>query len=168
MRDLKRSNAKLRAYKQLQDLGLEVFTPMRWRLKEVNGRKIRTKVPYISDLLFVHDTQQHLDPIVSGISTLQYRYQKGRTYCEPMIVRDEDMERFIHAVNETDSPQFYLPEELNPSMFGRKVRIIGGTLNGYEGYLLGTRGSRVKRLMVELPALLVAAVEVSPEYIRII
>ena len=33
MRDLKRPNAKLPAYKQLSDEHLEVFTPMQWRLK---------------------------------------------------------------------------------------------------------------------------------------
>lgn len=32
MRDLKRPNAKLPAYKQLSDEHLEVFTPMQWRL----------------------------------------------------------------------------------------------------------------------------------------
>ena len=32
MRDLKRSNAKLPAYKQLSDEHIEVFTPMQWRL----------------------------------------------------------------------------------------------------------------------------------------
>ena len=31
MRDLKRPNAKLPAYKQLSDEHLEVFTPMQWR-----------------------------------------------------------------------------------------------------------------------------------------
>ena len=36
MRDLKRPNAKLPAYKQLSDEHLEVFTPMQWRLKMAN------------------------------------------------------------------------------------------------------------------------------------
>ena len=41
MRDLKRPNAKLPAYKQLSDEHLEVFTPMQWRLKLKNGKRIR-------------------------------------------------------------------------------------------------------------------------------
>ena len=84
------------------------------------------------------------------------------------MVRDGDMERFIRAVTETDSSRFYLPDELTPSMYGRKVRIVGGNLDGYEGFLLRMRGSHVKRLLVELPTLLVAAVEVSPEYIQLL
>ena len=48
----------------------------------------------------------------------------------------------------------------------RKILIIGGTLDGYTGTLVTTRGSKVKRLLVELPTLLAAAVEVQPEYIQ--
>ena len=50
-------------------------------------------------------------------------------------------------------------------MIGRKVRIVGGPLNGYEGNLQKMQGARTKRLFVELPNLLAAAVEVQPEYI---
>ena len=41
MRDLKRSNAKLPAYKQLAALGMEIFTPMCWRLSVRQGRERR-------------------------------------------------------------------------------------------------------------------------------
>ena len=48
------------------------------------------------------------------------------------------------------------------------VRIVGGPLDGYEGRLLSVRGSRVKRLLVDIPNLLVAGVEVQPEYIQVL
>ena len=51
-------------------------------------------------------------------------------------------------------------------MIGRKVRIVGGPLDGYEGNLQKIQGAHVKRLFVELPNLLAAAVEVQPEYIQ--
>ena len=53
-------------------------------------------------------------------------------------------------------------------MRNRKIRIIGGPLDGYEGNLVTTRGTTVKRLLVELPMLLAAAVEVEPEYIQLL
>lgn len=53
-------------------------------------------------------------------------------------------------------------------MYGRMIRIEGGPLDGYEGRLLSIRGTRVKRLIVEIPGLLVAAVEVDPKYIRLL
>ena len=103
MRDLKRP-----AYKQLSDEHIEVFTPMKWRLTLQNGKRIREEVPFMQDLLFVHDTQEVLDQFVHKIPTLQYRYQKGGGYCQPMMVADLDMERFIRAVRGSENPKYYL------------------------------------------------------------
>ena len=142
MRDLKRTNAKLPAYKLL------------------DGKKME-------DLLFVHETRKNLDAVVKKTPTLQFRWLRN-TWREPMVVVDADMERFIRAVNATESPKYYLPEEITPAMYGRRIRIVGGPLNEYEGSLLTTRGSKVKRLLVELKGFLAVGVEVDPEYIQLI
>ena len=165
--DLKRSNAKQPAYKILGDMNIKVFTPMVWKLSVQQGKKIRRQVPFMQDLLFVHESRHVLDPIVKRFSTFQYRYLKGG-YQIPMTVKDCDMERFIKAVESSEKPKFYRPSEITPDMLSRKIRIIGGQLDGYEGTLLTLRGSKVKRLLVELPTLLAAAVEVQPEFIRLI
>ena len=164
MRDLKRRNAKLPAYKLLDGLVIKVFTPMVWRLVTRHGKRIKEEVPFMQDLLFVHDKRQVVDPIVEKYDTVQYRYVRGG-YKIPMTVREADMQRFIDAVNSTEKPQYYTPKEITPDMIGRKVRIVGGPLDGYEGNLQKMQGARVKRLFVELPNLLAAAVEVQPEYI---
>ena len=164
MRDLKRRNAKLPAYKLFDNLKIRFFTPMVWRLVIRHGKRIKEEVPFIQDLLFVHSTRQAVDPIVEKYDTVQYRYVRGG-YKIPMTVREADMQRFIDAVSSTDNPQYYKPEEITPDMIGRKVRIVGGPLDGYEGNLQKMQGARVKRLFVELPNLLAAAVEVQPEYI---
>lgn len=166
MRDLKRPNAKLPAYKLLEKERIELFTPMKMCLSVRQGKKICEEVPFIHDLLFVHSTCERLDPIVESIPTLQYRYIRGGRYCEPMTVPDVDMERFIYAVRNSDSFRYYRPGELSPTMFGRKVRIIGGLLDRYEGRLL--KGGSHKYLLVELPGFLSAGVEVNPEYIQFI
>lgn len=168
MRDLKRLNAKLPAYKQLRDMDFELFTPMKWQLVSKGGKQVRMEVPYIQDLLFVHSTRERLDPVVGKTPTLQYRYQHGKSYREPMTVREADMERFMYAVNHADVPRYFMPDELTPAMYGRKVRIVGGALDNYEGYLLAVRGGRTKHLLVELPGFLTVSVEVSPEYIQLL
>lgn len=61
-----------------------------------------------------------------------------------------------------------MPDELTLSMIGKKVRIVGGSLDGYEGRLQKLRGSRVKRLFVEIPGLFAVSVEVQPEYIQVL
>lgn len=119
------------------------------------------------DLLFVHEARTNLDLAVEKIPTLQYRWLRN-TWREPMTVTDKDMKRFIKAVSSTEFPQYYLPEEVTPEMYRRRIRIVGGTLDGYEGRLLTTRGSKVKRLLVELKGFLAVGVEVNPEYIKLL
>lgn len=167
MRDLKRGNAKQPAYKLLGELKIRFFTPMVWKLRIRQGKRVRQQVPFMPDLLFVYDSRKVLDPLVEQIATLQYRFVKGGNH-QPMTVRNADMERFIRAVDAMNNPCFYTPEEINLDMLGKKVRIVGGLLDGYEGCLQKMQGSRIKRLFVELPNLLTAAVEVQPEFIQVL
>lgn len=168
MRDLTRANAKRPAWVELIDAGYRVFTPLVWKVRRQGGRKERVQVPAIHDLLFVESTRALLDPFVSRKPTLQYRYVRGGAYCEAMTVPDTDMERFIRAVSSCDDPQFFAPSEITPSMIGREVRIVGGPLDGMSGNLLSVRGSRKRRLIVELPGTLTSAVEVSPDFVQFV
>ncbi len=167
MRDFTRPNAKLPAYKLMEQEGLEVFTPMKEKLTVQRGKRIREQVPILHDLLFVHGVREDIDTVVDKTETLQYRYKKGvqRT---PITIEEEEMQRFLHAVRTSEQPKYYLPGELTPEMYGHKVRIVGGPLDAFDGKLLKLRGSRRKYLIVELPGLLSVGVEVSPEFITIV
>lgn len=167
MRDLKRRHAKLPAYKLFENLKVSYFTPMVHRLVVVNGKRVDQEVPFMPDLLFVKDTREHLDLIVESTPKLQYRYKIGLQHT-PIIVPTAEMERFIYAVESSENPKFYSLNEVTPEMINRKIRIIGGKLDGYTGTLVTTRGSKVKRLLVELPSLLAASVEVEAEYIQLV
>lgn len=170
MRDLKRANSKAQAYKQLPQLGFDIFTPMKTKISVKGGRRIRESVPIISDLLFVFSTREKLDPIVKRTTTLQYRYIKGGGYLNPLVVRNDDMNRFITAVSMSSQPRFYSPEEINSVMYGATIRMIcPGPLNGYEGKLVKIKGSGKKRIWIELPGVLGAAIEISDaDFIEII
>lgn len=167
MRDLTRPNAKLPAYKLLDGLNIRTFTPMVWKLMLNHGKRERRRMPFIHDLLFVYASRAELDSVVETTPMLQYRYLRGG-YKMPMTVRAADMQRFIHAVRFSSSPQYYRPDEVTPAMRNRRIRIIGGNLDGYEGSLITTRGSKVKRLLVEIPMLLAATVEVETEFIQLL
>lgn len=167
LRDLTRRNAKEPAYKRLGSMGIELFTPMMRRLTVRRGKRVREEIPYMQDLLFVHDTRERLDPIIEQIPTLQYRYVRGK-FCEPMVVPEADMARFMQVVGDLDAVRYYRPEEITSQMIGRRIRIIGGPLDGCEGALLTTRGSKRRRLLVELPDLITVAVEVDPEFIELL
>ncbi len=167
MRDLTRPNAKLPAYKLLDGLNIRTFTPMVWKLMLNHGKRERRQLPFIHDLLFVYASRAALDSVVETTPMLQYRYLRGG-YKMPMSVRAAPMHRFIHAVGLSSSPQYYRPDEVTPAMRNRRIRIIGGNLDGYEGSLITTRGSKVKRLLVEIPMLLAATVEVETEFIQLL
>ncbi len=174
MRDLKPVNAKIMAYEMLSDLGFEVFTPMTWKIVVVKGKKVRKEAPIIHNMLFVCSTKKTLDPIVDMTNTLQYQYIRGAGPQNIMKIRDREMRRFIHAANATEKPQYYTTEEITPSMCGKRIKIVGGNLDGYEGFLITTRGSRRKHLLISLTddgsnyTALSMKVEVSPEYIQVV
>lgn len=168
MRDLKRTNALLPAYKQLSELGMEVFTPMATCIFNRRGKRIRAEVPVMHDLLFVNETRKNLDPIVAKTPTLQYRFKKGGKQGEPIVVPDDDMSRFITAVKSTDSPKFYSADEISSLMCGRTIRMVGGILNGYEGKLQTVRGSKTKRLIVTLSSLMAVSVAINDEFVEVL
>ncbi len=168
MRDLTRPNAKLPAYKRFADGGFEVFTPMKEKLSVQDGKRVKERVPFIHDLLFVHGSREDIDPVVRNIPTIQYCFVKGGGYLNPMTVRDVDMDRFIFAVKTSEDPKYLLPDEVTPAICGKRIKIIGGQLDGYEGKMLSVRGSRKRHLVVELPDFLSVAVEVNPEYIKLL
>lgn len=168
MRDLRRRNSNVLAIHELSNAGLEVFTPMMQIIRTIGGRKQRREVPVIQDLLFVHESKGLLDTYVAKSPMLQYRYLRGKSINEPMTVREEEMDRFILAINSTDTPIYYKPGELMPSMYGKRIRIVGGLLDSFEGRLLSVKGMRKRRLILELSDLIVVAVEVSPEFIQLV
>ena len=53
-------------------------------------------------------------------------------------------------------------------MYGKKIRIVGGMLDGFEGRLLSVKGMRKRRLIVEIPGLITAAIEVEADYLQVI
>ena len=166
LRDLKRHNSNSPGYIELRNLDFEVFTPLKWKIVIQSGKRTRKQVPIIPDLLFLHSTKEELDKIISRTGTLQYRYNIGHSINEPMVVRDKDMELFIDTVNKADNIRYYLPEEIKADMYGKEISVVGGPLDGYTGKLLSLRGSKKRRIIVEIPGFITAAVEVHPEYIQ--
>ena len=168
MRDLTRANSNHPAWQGLAESGFRVYTPLTWKITLRAGRKERRQTPVIHDLLFVDSPREELDRYVRHTPNLQYRFVRGGRQGDVMQVDDKEMDRFILATQSDPEPRYYSPAEITPAMIGKKVRIVGGTLDGMEGNLLSMKGMRKKRLIVELQGTLMAAVEVNPEYIEII
>ena len=103
------------------------------------------------------------------MNLLQYRYVRGGKQYEAMTVRHKDFERFKQAVERTDNVEYFSYEEVSPRIYGKQIRIIGGSLNGFEGRLMSKRGSKHKRLLIDLKECnLSAAFQVESEYIQLL
>ena len=172
LRDLARPNAKNPAYKQLQampEMADCVFVPLKQKVFTEFGKPVVRFVPYMSDLIFVHKSKEEIDEIINNVRLLQYRYVRGGKQYEAMSVSHRDFEKFRHAVEQTDNVEYYSYEEVSPRIYGKQIRIIGGRLNGFEGRLMSKKGSKFKRLLVDLlECNLSAAVLVESEYIQLV
>ena len=86
-----------------------------------------------------------------------------------MSVPHDAMIRFIDAVKQTDIVEYYSYEDVSPRLYGKQIRIIGGPLNGFEGRLMSKRGSKHKRLLIDLQECnLSAAFQVESDYIQLL
>ncbi len=169
LRDLTRPNAKMPGYKLLEREKISYFTPMHYVLRKRAGKNIHIKEPVVRSLVFACSCKDILDTLTRKYPTLQFRYMYGHRVDDPMVVPKKDMERFIHAVESSyGEPVYYSMDEITPDKYGREVCIIGGRLDGYTGHLLRMRGSKSKRLIVELPGFFAAGVVVDAEYIRFV
>ena len=149
--------------------GCNLFIPMKQRVFTEFGKRVVRLIPYMPDLVFVHKTRAELDPIVAQLPLLQYRYVRGGKQFEALRVSNAIMLRFIEAVNELDMVEYYSFDEVSPRLYGKHIRIIGGRLNGFEGRLMSKRGSKTKRLIIDLEECnLSAAIQVETDYIQLI
>lgn len=165
MRSLFRTELKTRA--KLEAAEIESFVPTKSRLVLLHGRKRRIETPIVSNLIFVHSNPINLQPFLDKDSRFQYIFVKGGKQNERMVVRDEEMQHFIRAVEATENPIYLNPSELNIER-GTHIRVIGGNMNGVEGKYLKVKGARNKRLVVIIPDTLAVAVSVEADFIEVI
>lgn len=168
LRDFKKWNAKSPGYKELPRLGIQCFTPMHWIVTTRRDVRKREYVPVIQNLLFAFDSRAILDPVIERESTLQYQFRRGAGSGVPMTVDEQEMERFISAVGNDPAPVYYSPDELTEDMIGKEVVVTGGPLDGYRGRLLKLRGTKKRRVIIEIRGFIAAAVEVNPAFIQLV
>lgn len=154
MRDLKRHNDPDRAYLKLEKKGFEVFTPLEQHRFDKYGKHLLVDKPIFPDMLFVHTTMEALNPYVDAISSLQYRLRIGHntpTKDGVIIIDDNSMDNFRMACACDIPKEFVKPVDIDPSIIGRRVRIISSSVpEGFEGNILKFRGRGLK-VVVRLP-----------------
>lgn len=151
----------------LDQKGISNFIPMRYEIREKNGRKKRELIPVIRDLIFVRAVRSELQWVKDRNPYLQYMIDIRNG--QKIIVPDKQMRDFI-AVAGTYNEHliFFSPDEVNLRK-GTKVRITGGDFEGYEGIFVKVKGARDRRVVISLQGVIALAMAtISPDLIEVI
>lgn len=160
---------EIKAKKQLDDIGVENFVPMRYVVTERGGVKRRSYVPVVRNLIFVREEEAKMKALKTVVPVLQYKmYKNGDGMMCKAIVRDEEMASFIKVCKEkTEELNFFLPGEVDLKK-GQHIRILGGPLDGAEGYFVRVKGFRSKKFVVSVSGFITVAASVSIDLIEVI
>ena len=159
---------ELKVRDDARQYGLEAFVPLTYKVRSQRGQKHRILVPAISRLLFVKGT---LDEVKDYIQHAHYVvFIRKSTFSNKedyLTVPNKAMEDFIAVTeNHEEHVMYFRPEEISLQA-GDKIRIKGGLYDGREGIIMRIKGKRNRHLVVQIPGILIAAVELSPEMVEL-
>ena len=154
MRDQHRGLSSQYMYEHLASQGFETYTPTVKKSKLVKGHAVIVEIPYIRDLFFIHGTFSEIKAIMNPFCHFQFRYRTGVSPATPIVVPKKEMDDFIRVNQNSDSPEFISPDSIPADVRNRKIRVVGGPLDGVQGMLKTVRGSKFKTLYVELPGIM--------------
>lgn len=149
--------------------GLQSFVPLKYEVKNVRGREQRQLVPALSRYIFIKGT---LDEVQDYIANAHYVvYIQRSTFSghkEFLTVPTKAMEDFI-AITEhhEEHVTYFSPQEIRLNV-GDQIRVKGGIYDGREGVIMRIKGKRNRHLVVQIPGILIAAIEMSPDMIELL
>ena len=146
---------ELQARDAFDALSIPSFVPMRYEYVVRNHKKERKLVPAVSNLVFAHTQKVTLDRLKhTSLPYLRYIMKHDGDLSTPLTVRDDDMENFIRVARQVEEDIRYVNPDDYDLKAGQRVRVIGGPFVGTVGTLVRVRGSRSKRVVVELEGVL--------------
>ena len=148
--------------------GLDAFVPLKYVVKKVRGREQRLLVPAVTQIILVKGTldavNDYLDHAHHAVFIKRSTYSNHK---DCLTVSLQAMENFMAVTEMTERRVTYFrPEEISLRE-GDQIRIRGGFYDGREGVIMRIKGKRNRHLVVQIPGVLIAAVELAPEMIEL-
>ena len=155
---------ELEAKRLLDERGVENFIPMKYEKSGRTGRK--RLVPVIHNMIFVRTTASGIAELKKPSCIPLLQYMMDQRLGKKITVPEKQMRTFIAVTGTYDeSLRFFGPTEINFSK-AQKVRITGGIFEGCEGVFVKVKGSRSKKVVVEIEGVVsVALVSVHPDLV---
>lgn len=148
-------------YQLAQEKVHKFFMPMKEIVTTRGGQRVKRVTPAIPDVFFANDSLVRLEELVARTEGVEFLYVKGLPYRQPVVVRDAEMDNFIAATTSSQRVTFCTAgDDVLARVVGRRVRIShNGSM--IEGELLTIRGSRYRRLRVQLHDCIVAYIDLT-------
>ena len=147
----------------------ECFVPLQYEVRKVNGQRRRIMVPAVTGLIFLRGTLEGVRENIKfrsdGLFIRKSTFSNKEDY---LSVSEHDMRNFI-ALSEQAGEKitYYNPDEIHLQV-GDKIRVNGGVFDGREGVIMRIKGKRRRQLVVSIPGVVYAAVELEPELLELI
>ena len=149
--------------------GLDAFVPLKYEVKKVRGVERRVLVPAVTQIVLVRGTLEEVEDYIAHAHFVVFirrsTYTNHKVY---LTVTPQAMENFIAVTEMTERHVTYFrPEEITLRE-GDQIRIRGGLYDGREGIIMRIKGKRNKHLVVQIPGILIAAIELSQDMIDMV
>ena len=159
---------ELKVRDDIRNYGLEAFVPLKYHIKTIKQQKHRALMPAIPGLMFAKGTLDELKEYIEDHASFPV-YLRKSTFSNKedyLTVRTKEMEEFIAVTEDHEANiTYFRPEEINLQA-GDRIRVKGGIYDGKEGIVMRIKGKRNKHLVVQIPGMLVAAIEMAPELVE--
>lgn len=152
----------------LDSRAVENFLPMQYKVVGAGRQKVRKLLPLVHNLIFIHSTKSVIDEIKTT-TTFPIRYLMFRQGAQssPIVVPDEQMRNFIRVAGTYDDQLIFISQEEVPMEKGDRVRILSGPFAGVEGIYVRLKGSRSRRVVVQIPGIMsIATATVLPSMVE--
>lgn len=148
--------------------GLPSFVPLKYEVHTKRGVRQRMLVPAITGLMFVRGD---LDRIREYIENSHYNiFIRKSTFSNKqdyLSVPLQAMDNFIAATeNHEEHITYFKPGEITLRE-GDQVRIRGGLYQGREGVIMRIKGKRNRHLVVQIPGVVYAAIELTTDMLEL-
>ena len=146
-----RSELKIKEY--LDGKQVESFIPLVTGFRVINRRRVKTQVPAVSNLIFVHSSKKRIDDLKISQPRLQYKMMPDGLSRRYVTIPDAEMQNFINACTLAKEKKNFLDpstidfDALNIKS-GDKVRICCDNGSVVEGTLVAVQGRRKKKVVI--------------------
>lgn len=141
----------------LDSMNIENYMPLRYEKVKVRGRNKIISSAAIANLIFIRSALTQLEEAKHRINYLHNmltRSVEQSSVLVPIVISDRDMDHFMQVAAFAKEKINYIDTELNPLSKGCKVRVSSGEFKGYEGILIRPKGSRSRKVVLDVNGVL--------------